>query len=77
MLNQRNIPQNLGKVKDMMNLVRNAHNPQAMVMQLASKNPQMKQIMDMVGTNGDPRQIFMNACKSKGVNPEDILSMMK
>lgn len=76
MLNQRNIPQNLGRIKDMMNLVRNANNPQAMINQIASENPQMKQIMDMVGT-GDPKQVFLNVCKSKGINPDDVFSMMK
>lgn len=60
----------------MMAMLSNAINPQAMLMQIASKQPKMKQILDMVG-NGDPKQIFFNACKQKGVIPDQILSKMK
>lgn len=67
----------LGQAKQMIDMIRAARNPEAMVEQMASKNPQMKQVVDMVKTGGNPQQMFMNACKQKGIDPESILSMMR
>lgn len=68
---------NLKRIKDMVGMIKGARNPQAMLSQMASNNPQMKSVLDMVQTGGDPRQMFFNACKQKGIDPEQILSMMK
>lgn len=73
LMSQQGINPNL---KNMVSMMKGAKNPEAMIQQLASQNPQMKQVIDMVG-NGDPKQIFMNACKQKGVDPSDILSFLK
>lgn len=73
LMSQQGINPNL---KNMVSMMKGAKNPEAMIQQLASQNPQMKQVLDMVG-NGDPKQIFMNACKQKGIDPNQILSMMK
>lgn len=70
------MPQNLGRIKQMMSMMQGAKNPQAMMSQLASQNPQIKTILDMV-QGRDPKQVFINACKQKGVDPENIISMLK
>lgn len=57
-------------------MVRNANNPQAMISQLASQNPQMKTILDMV-KGGNPKDIFYDVCQQRGINPDDILSQMR
>lgn len=61
----------------MVDMVKSARNPKDMVMNMASQNPQMKPIIDMVKSGGNPQQMFFNACKEKGIDPEQILSMMK
>lgn len=67
---------NLGKLKNMVSLFKGAKDPQALVMQMASQNPQMKTILDMV-KGGNPEQIFYDVCKQRNVDPSDILSIMK
>lgn len=76
----RNSPvnNNLSQIKQMMNMVRSAGNPQAMLQSMAQNNPQMKQVMDIVGqSGGDPKTAFYRMAEEKGVDPEQILSMLK
>ena len=61
----------------MMNTIRNAGNPQAVLAQLARSNPQLKQVMDMVNQYGDPKTAFYKEAEKRGVNPDDILSALK
>ena len=61
----------------MMNMVRSAGNPQAMLQSLAQQNPQMQQVMDLVNQAGDPKTAFYKMAEEKGVNPEQILSMLR
>lgn len=65
---------NMGRLKTAMQAVRN---PQAMVEQIVSQNPQAKQLLNIVKDNGNPEKMFYDACKSKGVDPESILSQMR
>ena len=59
-------------------MLRSAGNPQAMLQNMMSSNPQMKQVMDLVNqSGGDPREAFYNLAKQKGVNPEEILNLLK
>ena len=69
---------NLNQIKQMMNMVRSAGNPMAMLQNMAQTNPQLKQVMDVVNTSGgDPKAAFYKMAKEKGVNPEQILSMLR
>lgn len=62
--------QNIQQVKGMMSMFKG--NPQALIQQ----NPMLNQIMQMYqGQN--PKDIFMNMCKQKGINPEQIINMLK
>ena len=46
--------------------------------QLIQNNPQMKQVMDYVNANGgNPKDAFYKLAEEKGVNPDDILGMLK
>lgn len=68
----------MGAIKQMMNMVRGAQNPQAMMNQMLTSNPQMKQVMDIINeAGGDPQKAFYDLAKKRGVNPQDILDMMK
>ena len=62
----------------MINAVRNASNPQAMMNQLIKTNPQMKQVMDIVNANGgDARTAFYKMAEQKGIDPNTILNMLR
>lgn len=69
---------NLMQIKQMMNMVRSAGNPQAMLQSIAQNNPQMKQVMDIVNqSGGDPKAAFYKIAEEKGINPEQVLSMLR
>ena len=53
-------------------------NPQGVLSQLMQNNPQMRNVMDYIRQNGnDPKKAFYQMAQQKGVNPDDILSMLK
>ena len=69
---------NLMQIKQMMNMVRSAGNPQAMLQSMVQNNPQMKQVMDIVNqSGGDPKAAFYKMAEEKGVNPDQVLSMLR
>lgn len=67
---------NLAPLKNMLSMLNAAQNPQAALQMLAQKNPQMAQVMNLVGGR-DPKDVFYELCKQKGVNPDDILNQLK
>ena len=68
----------MGQIKQMMNLVNGAQDPGTMIRQLMDRNPQMKQVMDVINSaGGDPRRAFYELAQQKGVDPQEILNMMK
>ena len=70
--------QNLAQIKSMMNMVRSARNPQAMIQYMSQNNPQIKQIMDYVNmSGGDPKSAFYKMAEQKGIDPEQVLSMLR
>ena len=70
--------QNLGQIKSMMNLVKTAGNPQAMINQLMQTNPQMRNVMNYVNQNGgDPKRAFSQLAQQKGVDPDEILKLFR
>lgn len=73
-----NTPRSIQQIKSMMAMVQNAGNPQAMLTQMMQQNPQMKQAMDLVQQHGgDPKQAFYALAQQKGVDPNEILGMLK
>jgi len=68
----------MGQIKQMMGMVNSAGNPQAMMNQMLTSNPQFKQVMDLINqSGGDPKRAFYSLAEQKGINPNDILDMMK
>lgn len=63
---------NLATFKRMASMLQSAQNPAAALNQLASQNPQMRQIMGMcAGKN--PRDVFIQACKERGLDPNQTM----
>ena len=68
----------MGQIKQMMGMIRTAQNPQAMINQLMQNNPQMKQVMDIVNQyGGDANKAFAETAQQMGINPNEIMDMLK
>ena len=71
------LSQQLLPFKNMLNMARNAGNPQAMLSQMMKNNPNYNQAMKIIEENGgDAKAAFYNLAQQNGVNPDDILSML-
>ena len=59
-------------------MVNGSQNPQLLLNQMVSSNPQMKQVMDVINQyGGDPKQAFYSLAEKNGIDPNEILNMMK
>ena len=60
------------------NAVRNAQNPQAALAQMMQGNPQMQQLTQLIqNAGGDPQKAFYALAQQSGIDPEQILSMLR
>ena len=63
----------VGQIKNMVAMIRNAGNPQALLSQMLQNNPAYTQAMEYVKQNGgDPKAAFEKLASEKGINPSDI-----
>ena len=54
------------------------NNSQAMLQMLAAQNPQLRQVLDYVQqSGGDPKEAFYKLAQEKGVDPNQIINMLK
>ena len=68
----------MGQIKQMMNMVNGAQDPGTMIRQLMDRNPQMKQVMEIVQQyGGDPMKAFNEVARENGMDPDEILGMLK
>ena len=65
-------------VRQMIGMINGAQNPQYILNNLMMNNPQMKQVMDIISqAGGDPQKAFYTLAEQKGVDPQEILNMLK
>ena len=70
--------QNAARIRQMMQTIRTAANPQAALNMMVMNNPQMKQVMEIVNQHGgDPMAAFNAVAKENGMDPDEILGMLK
>ena len=55
----------------------NKFTPNPMLQALASRNANLKEVLDLVEKAGDPKTAFYQMASAKGVDPEAILSMLR
>ncbi len=67
----------INQARDMVNMFKNSNNPMALFQQMAAKNPQMQPIANMLNQGANPNQIFDNVCRQRGINPQDIMNLIK
>ena len=77
-LGRNNMIQTAGRIKQMMQTVQAAANQQEALNMLAMNNPQMKQVMEIVQQHGgDPMAAFTAVARENGMDPNEILGMLK
>lgn len=52
-------------------------NPQVMINKMLQSNPNLRPLMDMIRGGANPRDMFYNLARQKGVDPESILSQLR
>ena len=68
---------NLSPIKQALNLVKSAGNPQAMMSQIMQNNPQYAEAMKLVQeAGGDAKTAFYTLAQQQGVDPDQILKML-
>ena len=68
----------LGPIRQMMQTVQAAQNPALAIQQMAGNNPQLQQAMQLVQqSGGDARAAFNKLCQERGIDPQQILGMLK
>lgn len=51
-------------------------NPMATLNQMAQFNPRVRPIINAINTGGNPKLIFEEMCKQRGINPQDFLKSL-
>lgn len=63
--------------KQVMNTLRNASNPQALLSQMMQNNPQLKQVMTLVQqSGGDPKAAFYTLANQRGIDPDAFIKAL-
>lgn len=58
--------------------MQNSRNPQAMLGTLMNQNPQMQNVMNIINQyGGDARTAFYETAKERGVDPNQIINMLR
>ncbi len=75
---QQQQPQNnIQQVQQLIQTIKNCGNPQQMMQSMIQNNPQLG-IMGLLQQNGgNAKQAFYALAQQKGVNPDEILNMIK
>ena len=80
-LNQLRQPQQvpqLGQVKTLMNILQTAGNPQTALQSIIATNPQLRELIPLIrNNNGDYKKAFYDLAAQKGINPDEILKLIK
>lgn len=64
----------LNSMKQLVNMAKG--NPQA-VMNMLQTNPKYRQVLDIVNQYGDPKRAFYSIAQQKGIDPNEILDMLR
>lgn len=63
---------------EIINSIKRSSNPNLLLQSIIKNNPNYSKIMQYINQNGgDPKTAFYNLARQRGVNPNDILQMLK
>ena len=62
----------------MIGMLNSSKNPEAMLQYLMTSNPRFKEVMNLVRSNGgSPKDAFYALAKQRGINPDEIIALLK
>ncbi len=64
---------NFGAYRDAYKMFSQSKNPMQLFMNMASKNPNMQPIINMIQNSGNPQMVFNQLCQQRGINPQEFL----
>ena len=68
----------ISQIKSLMSMMQASKDPIGFVNQAAASNPTLRDIIAFVNNSGkDPKTLFYEMAKQKGVDPESILSQLR
>lgn len=71
-------PQLIHNLKNVMNTIQAAQNPQMMLNQMMMNNPQLKSAIELIRSNGGNMQTtFYNLAKQMNVDPQVVLNALQ
>ena len=71
---QQNIPQS----NNLAQMIKSSANPAQLFQNMAKTNPQVQSIMQMIQqTNQTPKELFYQAAQQRGVDPNQVLGMLR
>ena len=66
------------QIKQMIGMIKSSGNPQLMLNQIMQTNPQLRQVMEIIQQyGGDTNKAFMDIAEKNGINPQEIMDMIK
>ena len=69
--------QTMAPIKNLMNTIRNASNPQIMFQQIVSQDPKLQQVIKYVqDSGGDAKSAFYKMANEQGIDPNTILNQL-
>lgn len=72
---QLNPTNNVGNI---FRTLKNSNNPMQLLQNMTRNNPQMQSVMNMIQASGkSPKDLFYEVAKQKGVDPNQILNMLR
>ena len=74
MLSKNSKPNNFS---NMMSMLKGIKNPNEMLMNIAKTNPQANMLVNAMKNGGNPKDMFYELAKQKGINPDEVLSIAK
>ena len=72
-LNQNQGQPSQNNIHQLIQMAKNGVNP----LQLLGNNPQYSNIIQLLNKGITPKQLFLNMSQQKGINPNNIISMLK
>ncbi len=74
-------PMNLegvAQLRQLYSILKSSNNPMMMLQNLAKSNPSVKSALELVQQyNGDPQAAFYALARQKGIDPKQILDILK
>ena len=66
------------QVKQMISMLKSSGNPRLMLNQLMQTNPRMQQVMEIIQQyGGDANKAFYDIAQKNGIDPQEILDLLK